>query len=134
MFRKLHDLSASGPALVPALTLTIDGQPVQAEAGDTVAAVLLRQDPLFSRTTPVSGSPRAPYCMMGVCFECLAVVDGVASTQTCLVQVREGMQVHRQHGRRVVSVITLDSDACDDADACVPASPASTARPAGEAS
>ena len=40
--------------------------------------------------------------MMGVCFDCLAVVDGVASTQTCLVTVREGMQVQRQFGKRSV--------------------------------
>lgn len=96
MFRKLDDPGAQ------ALTLTMDGQPVQASPGETVAAVLLRQAQPASRTTPVHESPRAPYCMMGVCFDCLAIVDGVASTQTCLVTVREGMQVLRQMGRRSV--------------------------------
>ncbi|SAI72675.1 Uncharacterised protein [Bordetella ansorpii] len=96
MFRKLDDPGA------PALTLTIDGQPVQASPGETVAAVLLRQSQPASRTTPVHESPRAPYCMMGVCFDCLAIVDGVASTQTCLTTVREGMQVLRQMGKRSV--------------------------------
>ena len=33
-----------------------------------------------TRTTPVSGAPRLPYCMMGVCFDCLVTVDGVDST------------------------------------------------------
>jgi len=112
MFRKLHDPSTT----VPALTLTIDGQPVSAEPGDSVAAVLLRLDPPFSRTTPVSGSPRTPYCMMGVCFECLASVDGVASTQTCLVQVREGMRVERQHGRRVLTMVMSQDTAVSDVD------------------
>jgi predicted molibdopterin-dependent oxidoreductase YjgC len=96
MFRKLHDPSAQ------ALTLTIDGLAVAAETGETVAAVLLRQDNPVTRTTPVNQSPRAPYCMMGVCFECLAIVDGVASTQTCLVTVRDGMQVLRQYDKRKV--------------------------------
>ncbi|SAI48455.1 Uncharacterised protein [Bordetella ansorpii] len=96
MFRKLDDPGAQ------ALTLTIDGQPVQASPGETVAAVLLRQSQPASRTTPVHESPRAPYCMMGVCFDCLAIVDGVASTQTCLTTVREGMQVQRQMGKRSV--------------------------------
>ncbi|ANY15204.1 (2Fe-2S)-binding protein [Bordetella pseudohinzii] len=97
MFRKLHE---SGAASV---TLTIDGQPAQAEPGESVAAVLLRQDDMpASRSTPVNGSPRAPYCMMGVCFECLAIIDGVASTQSCMVPVREGMRVERQHGKRSV--------------------------------
>ncbi len=94
MFRKIID---SGR---PVLTLTVDGHPVTAEAGESVAALLLRQPTAASRNTPVQGSPRAPYCMMGVCFDCLAIVDGAASTQSCLVTVREGMRVERQFGRR----------------------------------
>jgi len=40
--------------------------------------------------------------MMGVCFDCLAIVDGVASTQTCQVTVRDGMRVERQYDKRKV--------------------------------
>lgn len=94
MFKKLHEPGKT------TVTIYIDGQAVQAEAGETVAAVLLRQPGIASRTTPVRESPRAPFCMMGVCFDCLAVVDGVASTQSCLVTVRPGMSVKRQFGRR----------------------------------
>jgi len=94
MFRKLHDPGAQ------AVTITIDGNEVQAEIGESLAAVLLRQPQAWSRTTPVSGSPRAPYCLMGVCFECLTEVDGVASVQACMTPVRAGMRVVRQHGRR----------------------------------
>ncbi len=94
MFRRITDSSS------PLLTLTLDGEPVTAEPGESVAAVLLRQATPASRSTPVLGSPRAPFCMMGVCFDCLAIVDGAASTQACLVTVREGMRVERQFGRR----------------------------------
>jgi hypothetical protein len=94
MFRKLHDPGAS------ALTIEIDGVPAAAEPGESVAAVLLRQAEPWSRKTTVTQSKRAPYCMMGVCFECLAEVDGVASVQTCLTPVCEGMRVARQIGRR----------------------------------
>lgn len=97
MFKKLHESGAC------ALTFYIDGQAVAAESGETVAAVLLRQQTPVCRTTPVHESPRAPYCMMGVCFDCLAIIDGVASTQSCLVTVREGMRVERQFGRRSVT-------------------------------
>ncbi|MGP1615471.1 MAG: (2Fe-2S)-binding protein [Pollutimonas bauzanensis] len=97
MFRKLNDPGAQ------ALSLTIDGMPVEAEAGETVAAVLLRQAVPIARSTPVRGSPRAPYCMMGVCFDCLAIVDGVASTQTCMLPVRDGMRVERQQGKRSIT-------------------------------
>ena len=45
------------------------------------------------RRAPADGTPRAPYCMMGACHECLATVDGVPDCQTCLMPLREGMQV-----------------------------------------
>lgn len=98
MFRKLHD-----PGL-EAVTVYIDGVPATAEVGETLAAVLLRQSAIWARTTPVSGARRAPYCMMGVCFECLAEVDGVASVQTCLTPVRAGMRVERQRGKRSLAL------------------------------
>lgn len=94
MFRKLHEPIETGT------TVAIDGVSVAAERGESVAAVLLRQAQPWSRETPVSGARRGPYCMMGVCFDCLAEVDGVASVQTCLTQVRDGMRVTRQIGKR----------------------------------
>jgi hypothetical protein len=94
MFRKLHDPQGG------VTTVYVDGVPVVAEAEESVAAVLLRQTPLWSRTTPVSEARRAPYCMMGVCFDCLATVDGIPSIQTCLTLVRDGMRIDRQLGRR----------------------------------
>lgn len=97
MFRKIN------PSTVPPLTLTIDGHQVTAEPGETVASVLVRQAEVACRNTPVKGNPRAPFCMMGVCFDCLAIVDGMASTQTCLVAVRTGMCVERLDGRPEVT-------------------------------
>lgn len=83
-----------------AVSVVIDGETVAASDGEMLAAVLLRTPPFYARRTPVSDSPRAPYCLMGVCFDCLATVDGVASVQTCLTLVRDGMRVERQAGRR----------------------------------
>jgi sarcosine oxidase subunit alpha len=48
----------------------------------------------------VTGAPRAPYCLMGVCFDCLVTVDGVGSRQGCLVPVHEGMTIETQLGKR----------------------------------
>jgi predicted molibdopterin-dependent oxidoreductase YjgC len=98
MFRKLHELTLGS------VTIEIDGVPAMAEQGETVAAVLLRQTEYWSRLNPVTGSKRAPYCMMGVCFECLAEVDGVASIQTCLKPVCDGMRVVRQIGKRRIPI------------------------------
>ena len=94
MFRRLPDLSA------PVVTLSFDGRPITGRAGDSVAAVLLANGILVCRQTPVSGAPRAPYCQMGVCFDCLVSIDGVGGRQACLVPAQEGMVVETQHGKR----------------------------------
>jgi D-hydroxyproline dehydrogenase subunit gamma len=85
---------------VPAVFISIDGRRIEARAGDTVAAAMLAVGVDYCRTTPVSGAPRAPYCMMGVCFDCLVTIDGVGNRQACLVQVRDGMEVELQQGKR----------------------------------
>src|SRR5262249_3637287 len=98
MFKRLPE--TTGEAAGPGLTISVDGRQVEARAGDTVAATLLAAGFAHCRTTPVSGVPRAPYCMMGVCFECLVTVDGVGNRQACLLPVREGMCVETQRGKR----------------------------------
>ena len=93
MFKRLAEAGA-------AVAITIDGKPVTARGGDTVAAALLAAGIDHCRTTPVTGAPRAPYCMMGVCFECLVTIDGVGSRQASLVPVHPGMKVETHLGRR----------------------------------
>jgi len=93
MFKRLGDAGT-------AVTLKVDGKPIRARTGDTVAAALLAAGLDHCRTTPVTGAPRAPYCLMGVCFDCLVTIDGVGSRQGCLVPVRDGMTVETQLGKR----------------------------------
>jgi len=76
----------------------IDGQPTRAREGDSVAAALLAAGLRSCRTTPISGAPRAPFCMMGVCYECLVEIDGAPNRQSCQITVQEGMQIRRQIG------------------------------------
>ena len=80
------------------VAVTIDGEPFDARAGDTVAAALLASGRVATRTTPLSGAPRGPFCMMGVCFDCLVTIDGRPNQQGCLIPVREGMRIERQSG------------------------------------
>lgn len=82
------------------VTLRVEGQVVRACAGDTVAAAMLEAGMTVFRDTPVSGAPRAPLCLMGVCFDCLVEVDGRPNVQACMTSVAEGMQVRLQHGAR----------------------------------
>lgn len=96
MFRKIDPAPASGSVTVT-VTVMIDDVAVIADEGEPLAAVLLRSASLSCRRTAVSGASRAPYCMMGVCFECLVEVDGATSTRSCLVRVRDGLDVRRQN-------------------------------------
>jgi len=77
--------------------------------GRSVAAALLAAGVTRFRATPVSASPRAPYCMMGACFDCLVEIDGVPSRQSCMVMVRDGMRVRSQEGARELPPVVAQS-------------------------
>ncbi|MGV1831878.1 (2Fe-2S)-binding protein [Agrobacterium vitis] len=92
MFKHIAGLSA------PELTFSFDGQVLRARHGDTVASALLVASEQVTRKTSVSGSARGPYCLMGVCFDCLVEIDGVPNRQACMIPVEEGMAVRKQLG------------------------------------
>ncbi len=81
----------------------VDDVPHRVASGLNVAAALLQEGVTACRTTPVKGAERAPYCMMGVCFDCLVEIDGVPNRQACMTPVREGMRVRRMDGARSVA-------------------------------
>lgn len=76
-----------------ALTVTVNDMPVEAYEGETIAAVLLAADTWRFRRTRRRGEPRGLYCGMGMCFECLVTVDGVAAVRACLTPVTDGMRI-----------------------------------------
>lgn len=84
------------------LNVVIDGRAVAVPAGFTAAAARLLHGGGATRHTALSGEARAPYCMMGVCFECLMEINGEPNQQGCLVIVSEGMRINTQHGKRAV--------------------------------
>lgn len=91
LFKRLHDPDDD------AVSIEVGEQTVLAREGDSVAAALLTAGFHSTRRSPVSGTQRAPWCLMGTCFECLVVIDGVPDQQACITQVRAGMQVELQH-------------------------------------
>ncbi|BBK30812.1 2Fe-2S iron-sulfur cluster protein [Stella humosa] len=97
MFRKLPDPACATVAV------TVDGQAMRVATHETAASAALLAAMGATRTSPVNGEPRAPFCMMGVCYDCLMVIDGVPSRQACLVPVRDGMRIERQAGARALA-------------------------------
>lgn len=93
-FTRLPDTPAGS------LTIDVEGESVPACEGETLAAALLAGGHLAFRMTPVSGVLRGPFCMMGVCFDCLVEIDGVPNQQACQVLVRDGMKIRGMRGAR----------------------------------
>lgn len=83
-------------AALESVEIELDGEVVSVPADISIAAALLALDAIPFRNSPVSGAPRAPFCMMGVCFECLLEVDDVNGQRACQVQVQAGMRIRRQ--------------------------------------
>lgn len=72
--------------------IEVDGEPVRAFEGETIAGALLASGRRILRHTP-KGSARGLFCGMGACFDCLVEVDGDPSVRSCITPVRHGMKV-----------------------------------------
>lgn len=82
----------AGAAATPLISITVDGLQRTVPSGASVAAALLHAGQLTLRTHPVTGQRRAPYCLMGVCSECLVTIEG-RQQRACMTLVRPGMEV-----------------------------------------
>ena len=97
MFKPMKEVAVSR-----VVDIYVDGRLVQVAADQTLALALMQVGVATMRHSAVSEAPRAPLCLMGVCFECLVQVDGRANVQACMVKVSEGMKVVLQHGARAL--------------------------------
>ncbi len=98
MFKKRPD---GQPASV---SVEVEGRSVLVLPGASAAAAMLLAGLASTRDTAVGGAPRAPYCLMGVCFECLAEIDGIPNQRSCMVTARPGMRIRRQRGARALAI------------------------------
>jgi len=100
MFKRLDE--AQRQAQGAPVRVTVNGADLQCRQGDSIAAALFAGGMQACRDTAVGEVPRGPYCMMGVCYDCLVTIDGQANQQGCMTAVREGMKIERQLGARKV--------------------------------
>lgn len=82
--------------------IIVDGKPFEVDATASVAAALLGAGMTAVRRSVVGDEPRGPYCLMGICFECLITIDGVQNRQACMLPVRDGMVISSQSGARMM--------------------------------
>ena len=76
--------------------VTVDGQTIGLPEGMPLAAALLSAGVSTFHRSVRAGEPRGPLCLMGSCFQCVAVVDGVINQRTCRLPVRSGMVIERR--------------------------------------
>ena len=78
--------------------ISVDGRPVTCYLGESVAAAMIADSGDLALRRTAGGEPRGLFCGMGVCFECIAVVDGTPNTRACMTWVCDGMTVETQVG------------------------------------
>jgi len=80
------------------LEFTFDDQTIAAISGQSIGAALLAANQRTLRKTRFNNKDRGVFCGIGVCFDCLVVVDGVSNQRACLIEAKPGMKVQRQVG------------------------------------
>lgn len=63
-----------------------------------MAAALMAAGQVVFRRTARGNAPRGLFCGMGVCYDCLVVIDGQAGRRACMTEVSDGMRVELQEG------------------------------------
>ena len=63
-----------------------------------MATALLAAEKSAFRTSRIEGEPRSLFCGIGVCYDCLVTVDGLAGVRACMTKAQPGMKVSTQRG------------------------------------
>ncbi len=87
-----HGLIARGQLV----KFVLNGEPVEAYEGESLAAALFALGRRRLRTARFGGGARGVYCGMGVCYDCLVTVSGRPNVRACMLNVHAGMVVQLQ--------------------------------------
>ena len=99
MSNRVEDHPIIGPlSPVETFEIVVDGKPVMARQGDTIASALVAEGVRVLRYSTKRGEPRGMFCAIGRCTDCAMTVDGVPNVRTCMTPARPGMVVETQHG------------------------------------
>jgi hypothetical protein len=79
-------------------TFSFAGKDIAAEPGQSVGAALIAAGHRSWRTTRHGGAPRGVFCGIGICFDCLVVVNGRPNQRACLTEACDGDRVEPQEG------------------------------------
>lgn len=78
------------------IDFTFDGAPYSAIPGQTIAAALINSSNRILRSTRFENQPRTIFCGIGICFDCLVIVDELRNQRACLIELLPGMRIESQ--------------------------------------
>jgi predicted molibdopterin-dependent oxidoreductase YjgC len=90
------DLRTAGVTRGAAFEIDFNGRAIPAHEGESVMGALWAAGITSFHVTARTGEPRGFFCGMGVCFDCVAEIDGMRNRRTCLTAARPGMVVRTQ--------------------------------------
>jgi hypothetical protein len=90
------------------MNVIVDGTTISAHSGQTVAAVLHGLGQTSWRTTRRAARPRGIFCGIGICFDCLIVVNGLPDVRACQRLVVDGDVIATQYGVRLPDGAEVD--------------------------
>lgn len=96
--RKKPDYRSNSVSRGTVVTIIVDGEPVQAYEGESVAAAIYATGRRTLRTTSRRKESRGLYCGIGVCFDCVMIINNTPNVRSCQALVRDGMIVESEKG------------------------------------
>ena len=75
------------------VSFTFNGDSHEGVAGQSIAAALMASGVRELRSTRFHKEPRLIFCGIGVCFDCVVVVNGVANQRACLVEIAQDDEI-----------------------------------------
>jgi len=78
------------------VTFTFNGENFKGVEGQSIAAALMATGIRELRKTRFNEEPRLIFCGIGICFDCVVIVDGVANQRACLVEIVDGAKIESQ--------------------------------------
>ena len=75
------------------ITFFFNGEKYTGKEGQSVAAALIDNGQRELRRTRFGEEPRSIFCGIGICFDCVVTINGIANHRACLIEISNQMQV-----------------------------------------
>lgn len=75
------------------ISFFFNGKRFTGTQGQSVAAALIAAEQRDLRKTRFGEEPRSIFCGIGICFDCVVTINGIANQRACLVEISSDMKV-----------------------------------------